>query len=383
MDEDQHCIGLSEQDQPHNSLKRGSSDTLHSPAVKRGSSCFTQGSAKSSFSRSLPRKNGQGFSLKASHELREAGQSHKFKDEIEYIMDGLRTKDSLRIRRTRSVILAFCLELTRSMLKDDFTDQVRAHQYMPAIVEATHTDHDPIVLSCLALMIGVTLQNTNAYKDTVAINDLIPFLCASLQVDLDPMAMMPAGRQEIALFNDFKDLARQSGILRKGQKVLTKSILLSSIASVIQESVSSNDTQTLSLIEQDQQFLSTILQTLVEDLAWIKEPSSTPDVSLPDVLDIGRIEHCLCILERLAMVSGRPAAALASNTRLFPLLVQLVALCRAHAFQYPRETDTHDVTKIQSETDHGSGEEHLEDGVIENDTNGWYDILLLSPRRDK
>ncbi|KAG0369292.1 hypothetical protein BGZ54_010388, partial [Gamsiella multidivaricata] len=79
---------------------------------------------------------------------------------------------------------------------------------------------------------------------------------------------------------------------------------------------------------------------MVDDLAWIKQPSSTPDVALSDVLDIDRIENCLRILERLALICRRPAAALAANIRLFPLLVQLIALCRAHAFQYPQRTES-------------------------------------------
>jgi hypothetical protein len=43
----------------------------------------------------------QGAILKASHELREAGQNHRFKDEIEYILEGVRSRDRLSVRRAR------------------------------------------------------------------------------------------------------------------------------------------------------------------------------------------------------------------------------------------------------------------------------------------
>lgn len=37
-----------------------------------------------------------------------------------------------------------CLELTRSMLKEDYIAQVKAHCYMTSIFEATHRDEDPV-----------------------------------------------------------------------------------------------------------------------------------------------------------------------------------------------------------------------------------------------
>ncbi|KAF9906793.1 hypothetical protein EC991_000306 [Linnemannia zychae] len=221
---------------------------------------------------------GDQATLKASHELREAGQNHKFRDEIEYILDGIRTKDRPKIRRTS------CLDLVRSMLKHEFASLFRSFNYMPAIFETIRTDQDP--------------------------------------------------------HNDLKDIARQSGIINKGQKVLAKSIVLSIMTGIVEESVALQDVEVLSLIEQQPTFLHTVIDILVEDLAWIKQPSATPGVFLPDVLDVDRIQNCLCILERLSLVSRTPATILATNARVFPLFVQLITLCRAHAFQYPQHTDS-------------------------------------------
>ncbi|KAF9102560.1 hypothetical protein BGX29_004437 [Mortierella sp. GBA35] len=216
--------------------------------------------------------------LKASHELREAGQNHQLRDEIEYILDGIRSKDRLKIRRSS------CLDLARSMLKLEFAALIRTLDYMSIIFETIHTDRDP--------------------------------------------------------YNDLKDIARQSGVINKGQKVLVKSIVLSSMTGIIDECVTLQDAETLSLIEQDPTFINAVINILVDDLAWIKLPSATPGVSLPDVLDVDRIQNCLRILERLSLVSRIPATILATNSRVFPLLVQLITLCRAHAFQYPQHTDS-------------------------------------------
>ncbi|KAF9133950.1 hypothetical protein BGX30_012102 [Mortierella sp. GBA39] len=248
-------------------LKRGGSDLDSPPILKRAGSTIT------------PRAPlDLQAALRASHELREAGQNHQFIDEIEYILDGIRTKDRPKIRRTS------CLDLVRSMLKLEFADLFRFHNYMSTVFETIRTDRDP--------------------------------------------------------YNDLKDIVKQSGIITKGQKVLAKSIVLSTMTGIIEESVALQDAEILSLIEQHPDFINAVIDILVDDLAWIKQPSATPGVFLPDVLDIGRIQNCLCILERLSLVSKTPATALADNARVFPLFVQLITLCRAHAFQYPQHTDS-------------------------------------------
>ncbi|KAF9910676.1 hypothetical protein BX616_010805 [Lobosporangium transversale] len=318
-------------------LKRINSDISILPAIKRGgiqSNRFNPHAYSTVSNTCCQGSKEQSATLKASHELREVGQGHRFKDEIEYVMEGVRSKDKLKIRQSS------CLELARLMLKKEFVEQVRTHQYMPIIFEAIHHDQDPFVFSCSILMLGIVLQDIRACNDIVAIDNLLKYLCSGLGMEMDPMALMPSTRQELTMYNDFKDIARQSGIIQKGQKVLTKSIVLSAIACLITESVSSGDIEALTVINQDPDFLHTVIELLIDDLAWIKQPSLSSGAFLPDVLDIDRIENCLRIIERLAFVSERPAASLAENTRLFPLLVQLITLCRAHSFQYPRRTDS-------------------------------------------
>ncbi|KAF9133697.1 hypothetical protein BGW39_009177 [Mortierella sp. 14UC] len=304
-------------------LKRGGSDLDAPPALKRAGS--TIGSRASLILQDQA-------ALKASHELREAGQNHQFKDEIEYILDGIRTKDRPKIRRTS------CLDLVRSMLKQEFTRLFRSYNYMPVIFETIQTDRDPVTL-----MIAISMQDANVLRELVSIDNVLEVLIQSLDMDIDPMATMPTARQELIMasrgnfqsqsrrqaHNDLKDIVRQSGIISKGQKVLAKSIVLSIMTGIVEESVALQDVETLSLIEQHPTFLHTVIDILVEDLAWIKQPSATPGVFLPDVLDIGRIQNCLCILERLSLVSRKPATVLATNARVFPLFVQLITLCHS------------------------------------------------------
>ncbi|KAF9113738.1 hypothetical protein BGX27_000899 [Mortierella sp. AM989] len=126
-------------------LKRGNSDLSNQPPMKRSSSGNSSGSLLPLLVRSNPQlelkdsseSKEQKAALKASHELWEVGQNHKFKDEIEYILDGIRSAKRLKIRRTS------CIELGRSMLKHEFTTQVKAHQYMPVIFEIICNDRDP------------------------------------------------------------------------------------------------------------------------------------------------------------------------------------------------------------------------------------------------
>lgn len=121
--------------------------------------------------------------------------------------------------------------------------------------------------------------------------------------------------------------------------MLAKSIVLSIITSIVNEAVKEQDANVLALFDQSPDFYTAVIGILVQDLAWIKQPSSSPDVmTLSDVLDVDRIECSLRILERFSLVSKKPVMILAEQSALCPLLVQLITLCRGHAFKFPRNT---------------------------------------------
>ncbi|KAG0329530.1 hypothetical protein BGZ99_001532 [Dissophora globulifera] len=308
-------------------LKRRNSGLTAIPAVKRrvsggGSGTLKSVSAKSSsqqVSNTYDKLDDDKTAIRAPHELKEAGQSHRFKDDIEYMLEGIRSTDRLRVRRTSS------LDLARSMLNKDFVGLIGMHHYTPIIFEALYEDRDP---------------DPQLHQDVVAIDGVIPFLSKGLEMEMDPMAIMLTGRLEISMCNDLKDIARQSGIISKGQKILTKSILLYAAATILSERVTLKNVRTLSTVEGDANFMSTILSILIEDLIWIKQLSLTADLMLSDILDVDRIGNCLRILERLTSVSKRLIETISKNSRLLSLLVQLITLCRAYAFQYPRQTDS-------------------------------------------
>ncbi|KAG0029801.1 hypothetical protein BGZ81_003408 [Podila clonocystis] len=212
---------------------------------------------------------------------------------------------------------------------------------MDTIYDLIREDTNPIVVSSLILMLGLVVKGTHANREVMALADIIPFLCDNLDSDMDPMGTLPSSKMEIAMYNDFKDLARQSGIIMKGQKVLAKSIVLSTVTNIVNKAVEEQDAGVLALFDQAPHFYVAVIEILVQDLAWIKQPSSSPDVmTLSDVLDVDRIECSLRILERLSLVSKRPVAILAEQAALCPLLVQLITLCRGHAFKFPQNTDS-------------------------------------------
>ncbi|KAF9316089.1 hypothetical protein BG003_002339 [Podila horticola] len=232
------------------------------------------------------------------------------------------------------------VNLLRSMLKSEFLGLVKAYRYMDTIYDLIREDTNPIVVSSLILMLGLVVKGTKANREIMALADIVPFLCDNLESDMDPMGTLPSSKVEITMYNDFKDLARQSGIIMKGQKVvLAKSIVLSIITSIVNEAVKEQDANVLALFDQSPDFYTAVIGILVQDLAWIKQPSSSPDVmTLSDVLDVDRIECSLRILERFSLVSKKPVMILAEQSALCPLLVQLITLCRGHAFKFPRNT---------------------------------------------
>ncbi|KAF9339387.1 hypothetical protein BGZ91_006096 [Linnemannia elongata] len=242
-------------------------------------------------------------------------------------------------------------------------------------------------------------------------------------------------------YNDLKDIVKQSGIITRGQKVLAKSIVLSTMTGIIGESVALQDAETLSLIDQHPDFINTVLDILVDDLAWIKQPSATPGVFLPDVLDIGRIQnysmnlmlHALRLL--INVTNGfEPCCENLAQSGSISVLTQNIIQFYGHCRNYtPGETEVASTmsggqdlmddgerihwTRAESRSDSGlsfemmtpgatpsrrdrdefrtsNGTDDLEAALkaegllssrpgvkevkIENDANGWYDILLLS-----
>lgn len=56
--------------------------------------------------------------------------------------------------------------------------------------------------------------------------------------------------------------------------MLIKSIALVNMIIIVNQGVSLQDKVTLSAIEHDPKFLGSVMEILIEDLAWIKQPSS-------------------------------------------------------------------------------------------------------------
>jgi len=48
-------------------------------------------------------------------------------------------------------------------------------------------------------MIAISLQDATSLRDILAINRLVEVLVQSLDMDMDPMAMMPTARQELIM----------------------------------------------------------------------------------------------------------------------------------------------------------------------------------------
>lgn len=120
--------------------------------------------------------------------------------------------------------------------------------------------------------------------------------------------------------------------------MLARSILLSTVATIVNEAVEEQDVEVLALLDQSPGFYTAVIEILVQDLAWIKQPSASYVMTLSDVLDVDRIECSLRILERFSLVSKRPVTILAEQAALCPLLVQLITLCRGHAFKFTQNT---------------------------------------------
>lgn len=120
------------------------------------------------------------------HKLLEAGETSRFFDKINYLVDGLRPgkgHSSVRSLRIRQESL---LELAELVLQEGhgFSSKIRAHGILVKIVEEVEDLwSDPKVLSCLLALIVQVGQEVRRLQDLVGLSHLITIVKEAMQND--------------------------------------------------------------------------------------------------------------------------------------------------------------------------------------------------------
>lgn len=92
-------------------------------------------------------------SMKKVFELKESGETKRFSDEMEFLLDGLKTDQSIGIRRSS------CLDLCRKFLSGSFAMKVRAHNFIHKIYTLLRGSDDAVLLASLSFLIMILSQD--------------------------------------------------------------------------------------------------------------------------------------------------------------------------------------------------------------------------------
>nr|CAG8581406.1 4923_t:CDS:10 [Entrophospora candida] len=254
---------------------------------------------------------------KTSHVLREVGENSRFTDEMNYILDGLRSSQPLNVRRTSG------MELAQKLLNKEFLLKIRAHNYIPKIYSnlIAHKDTDKHNSESLLLEHG-----------------LLEMIINSIDVSHDPFIdnnNRSLEKYEKKLVNDLRDIIFQSNIFTDKSQISLKAIALRTLSSI-----TSSRTRNESLIKRKLRVsggLSFVINALKLEFELVsvllinikKNKPSTSKIKL----NFRQIIHCLKILENATLFcTENQMHIVEENKEFLKMLLEFLLYCHVEAF---------------------------------------------------
>ncbi|KAL6607271.1 wings apart-like protein regulation of heterochromatin-domain-containing protein [Neocallimastix sp. 'constans'] len=117
--------------------------------------------------------------VKSLFELKELGENKKFKDEIDYLLDGLSEKQTTTAKRLS------CIDLCKKLSESDFILNLRAYGYIPQLYKILSNEKDKIIQLCLIYFIYTLFQDEGSLEIIVQENNCLPLLIKFLRIKDD------------------------------------------------------------------------------------------------------------------------------------------------------------------------------------------------------
>ncbi|ORX80486.1 hypothetical protein BCR32DRAFT_268854 [Anaeromyces robustus] len=114
--------------------------------------------------------------IKSLFELKELGENKKFKDEIDYLLDGLSEKQTTTAKRLS------CIDLCKKLSESDFILNLRAYGYISQIYKILSNEKDKIIQLCLIYFIYTLFQDEGSLDIIIQENDCLPLLIKFLRI---------------------------------------------------------------------------------------------------------------------------------------------------------------------------------------------------------
>ncbi|TPX45744.1 hypothetical protein SeLEV6574_g03693 [Synchytrium endobioticum] len=273
--------------------------------------------------------------IKSMHEMRVAGETKRFYDEMTYMLDGLQDRQPLGVVRTS------CLAIGRKLLlQPAFIGQVRAHDFLfrvyGCLLRRKDNIHktDSVVLSTILVTIGsLMLQDARNVIEISSEAGCLDFIVAGLKLQPDPFITDLRSKFDKNFFKDVVTLLNESD-LGKGKASNCLEIALTCLAAII-TNPPPRVTDVLSVllaqpaaVEVITSSLSSWLGSVREEvIKWRKKGNQTG--SKIDVNLLNRVEGTLRLLEFMVTSGIQHPSIVGLSNELADGLVWLSSITRS------------------------------------------------------
>ncbi|OUM63764.1 hypothetical protein PIROE2DRAFT_61084 [Piromyces sp. E2] len=117
--------------------------------------------------------------VKSMFELKELGENKKFKDEIDYLLDGLAENQTTTTKRLS------CIDLCKKLSESDFILNLRAYGYIPQLYKILSNEKDKIIQLCFLYFIYTLFQDEGSLDIIVQENNCLSLLIKFLRIKDD------------------------------------------------------------------------------------------------------------------------------------------------------------------------------------------------------
>ncbi|KAI9202269.1 uncharacterized protein BJ171DRAFT_514626 [Polychytrium aggregatum] len=140
------------------------------------------------------------------HQLRHAGKWKAFKDELDYIFDGLCRTRAVSVRRISYI------DLCKKLASDEFFQFIKVHDMAPKVFAAMvdEPSQEPIIMSCIVFILWMWLRDRRLSSFLVAQEPFDSIICRALSVSKDPFRAAPSNRIEKKLMDAVRQIVDQS-----------------------------------------------------------------------------------------------------------------------------------------------------------------------------
>nr|KAJ3423241.1 hypothetical protein HK105_007577 [Polyrhizophydium stewartii] len=169
-----------------------------------------------------------GIKVRSIHELRQAGETQRFKDEMQYFIDGLAPQQQPRVRKCTAI------ELCRKLTNEKFVGNIRAHTFTKSVFELLTAVEDPVMQLCVSFLLWALSRDVRNIEPLFSCETLAPMIVTPVAASdlLDPLMTAPKQKSDRVLVDDVRGFIAKSSFwtARSGEPVSTRLLAIDTLA---------------------------------------------------------------------------------------------------------------------------------------------------------